>query len=371
MYDIDYDIEELRAQIEVLEEKLGDIENQLNDERAHRAGNSKLNHFDGAAKVGAIDTHHLACRLPLIGHFGKIYTLNWSPVPENYNHLLSASQDGTMIVWNAMRGLKNQIVRLDCQWVMASSFTADGRTLACGGLDNNVTMYPVSIGRDDAQVSSTLQHHDGYISCIRFLNNAQAITSSGDATCIQWDLETEAPLTVFAEHEGDVMSVSPASESTFFSGATDSRAKLWDVRVNRCIRTFKGHEADVNAVVAFPDGHAVITGSDDNSCKLYDVRSYSELNSYTFDNDQMTSVTSVDISKTGRLLFAGYDNCTVHVWDVIHAKTVGGHLVDNALGMKANPEGVAHSNRVACLAINGDGMALATGSWDETMKIWA
>jgi guanine nucleotide-binding protein G(I)/G(S)/G(T) subunit beta-1 len=32
---------------------------------------------------------------------------------------------------------------------------------------------------------------------------------------------------------------------------------------------------------------------------------------------------------------------------------------------------LGHTNRVSCIGTSSDGKALATGSWDFTMKIWA
>ncbi len=31
----------------------------------------------------------------------------------------------------------------------------------------------------------------------------------------------------------------------------------------------------------------------------------------------------------------------------------------------------AHSMRVSCLGMSVDGMALCTGSWDQTLMVWA
>ena len=41
--------------------------------------------------------------------------------------------------------------------------------------------------------------------------------------------------------------------------------------------TFRGHTSDINTVEFFPDGHAVGTGSDDHSCRLFDMRCANEL----------------------------------------------------------------------------------------------
>lgn len=37
-----------------------------------------------------------------------------------------------------------------------------------------------------------------------------------------------------------------------------------------------------------------------------------------------------------------------------------------------HPPGVlaGHDNRVSCLGVTGDGMAVATGSWDSFLRIW-
>lgn len=72
----------------------------------------------------------------------------------------------------------------------------------------------------------------------------------------------------------------------------------------------------------FPSGNAVITGSDDASCKLYDLRSDQELITYQ-DSSIMCGVTSLAPSLSGRLLLAGYDDFNVNIWDTLKAERVG------------------------------------------------
>jgi guanine nucleotide-binding protein G(I)/G(S)/G(T) subunit beta-1 len=97
------------------------------------------------------------------------------------------------------------------------------------------------------------------------------------------------------------------------------------------VQTFAGHESDINAIQFFPDGNAFGTGSDDTSCRLFDIRADRELNIYqvclllshasgldvqirlidfqTQQSDQvLCGITSVAFSVSGRLLFAGYDD---------------------------------------------------------------
>lgn len=63
----------------------------------------------------------------------------------------------------------------------------------------------------------------------------------------------------------------------FASGSCDSTVKVWDIRANACVKTFTGHNSDVNAVEFFPSGTCVGTGSDDASCRIYDLRGYGPL----------------------------------------------------------------------------------------------
>lgn len=72
----------------------------------------------------------------------------------------------------------------------------------------------------------------------------------------------------------------------------------------------------------FPNGNALITGSDDATCKLYDLRSDQELITYQ-DSSIMCGVTSLALSKSGRLLLAGYDDFNVNIWDTLKTERVG------------------------------------------------
>lgn len=176
-----------------------------------------------------------------------------------------------------------------------------------------------------------------------------------------WDIEMGSSKTTFADHDGDVMSVSilpQVDPNVFVSGSCDSTAKVWDIRSGKCTMTLRGHESDINSVCLFPDGKCFGTGSDDSSCRLFDMRAVAEVS--VFQNDMvLCGITSVAFSRSGRLLFAGYDDYNCMAWD-----TVG-------TGEKAQYVLTGHENRVACLGVAPSGEALCTGSWDTFLKIWA
>lgn len=205
------------------------------------------------------------------GHFGKVYSMHWG---HDGTHLVSASQDGRLIVWNGHTTNKREAIALRSSWVMTCCFEqTQGGMVACGGLDNLCSVYNVgsgsaaaaSAGAGGASVRPVheLAAHDGYISCCRFIDERGLLTSSGDSTCIFWDVEKNEAVASFADHGGDVMSLSVlphTNRNVFVSGSCDATAKVWDIRQGKCVQTFAGHESDVNAVAFFPDGNAFGTG---------------------------------------------------------------------------------------------------------------
>ena len=80
-------------------------------------------------------------RKVLKGHFAKIYSMHWATDANVNKHLVSASQDGKLIVWNAMTTNKVQAIPLRSSWVMTCAFSPNGNMVACGGLDNICSVY--------------------------------------------------------------------------------------------------------------------------------------------------------------------------------------------------------------------------------------
>lgn len=297
-------------------------------------------------------------RRTLKGHFGKVYALHWSG---DNKQLVSASQDGKLIVWDAMNNVKLQAIPLRSSWVMTCAFEqSKGGMVACGGLDNLCSIYQLN----QPQVLRSFRElaaHDGYLSCCRFIGENSILTASGDQTCMLWDIEMGQSKTTFTEHEGDVMSLSvlPAVDpNMFISGSCDSLAKVWDVRTGKCTMTLRGHESDINSVMLFPDGKCFGTGSDDTTCRFFDMRACGEVSEFRSDNI-VCGITSVSFSRSGRILFAGYDDYNCLGWDTL------GSTDKHCFQLQG------HENRVSCVGVCPSGEALATGSWDTLLKVWA
>lgn len=181
-------------------------------------------------------------RRTLKGHFGKVYAMHWASDSQT---LVSASQDGKLIIWNAYTTNKVQAIPLRSSWVMTCAFEqTKGDLVACGGLDNVCSIYNINQQTANARATTELVAHDGYLSCCRFIDEGHILTSSGDSSCIYWDVSSGDVLKTFTDHTSDVMSVavSPNNPSVFVTGSVDTTAKIWDLRNAKCVQTHTGHE---------------------------------------------------------------------------------------------------------------------------------
>ncbi|CAB4064701.1 GNB5 [Lepeophtheirus salmonis] len=114
-------------------------------------------------------------------------------------------------------------------------------------------------------------------------------------------------------------------------------AFVWDMRTGNYVQYFEGHESDINAVKYHPSGDAIGTGSDDATCRLFDLRADREVTKYTKESI-LFGVNAIDFSTSGRILFR---------WIAML---------------------YGHENRVSSLKVSPDGTAIATGSWDYSLK---
>lgn len=92
-------------------------------------------------------------RRVLKGHSAKVLCSDWSP---DKRHIVSSSQDGKLIIWDAFTTNKEHAVTMPTTWVMACAYAPSGNLVACGGLDNKVTVYPITLDEDMSSKKKTV-----------------------------------------------------------------------------------------------------------------------------------------------------------------------------------------------------------------------
>jgi len=291
-------------------------------------------------------------------------------------------------VWDAFAGLKESQASLATTWVNGCAFSPSGQFIACGGLDNKCSVFPLysrdkgsSQSREGTPSHSSLHRHHSnqdvttnevlvkknvvamhtsYLSDCTFTDSDhQLLTTSGDGTCALWDVESQQLLQSFHGHNSDVMCLSISPDecgNSFVSGGSDNTAIVWDLRTAKRIYSYNTHDADINTVRWFPNGETFASGSDDGTIRMYDLRADREISVYQRESI-LFGVNSVDFTMSGRILLGAYNDYLIHGWDVLKGKKVVSLF--------------GHENRASCLQVSPDGNCFITGSWDQTLRVWA
>uniref|UniRef100_A0A1L8DGQ6 Putative transcription initiation factor tfiid n=1 Tax=Nyssomyia neivai TaxID=330878 RepID=A0A1L8DGQ6_9DIPT len=340
------------SEVTALRDEVKELYGKIKDEQKKVADCSLL---DKCGDVGGISRLHITTKKFLKGHINKVNSVHFAG---DSRHCVSGSLDGKLIIWDTWTGNKVQVIPLRSSWVMSCAFSTSGNFVACGGMDNMCTVYDLN-NRDatgTAKIVRELMGYEGFLSSCRFLDDKNILTGSGDMKICIWDLESGKKTSDFEAHAGDVVSISLSPDGKqYVTGSVDKTCKLWDVREQKPTQTFYGHEADVNSVCFHPGGQAFGTASEDKTARLFDIRSDQQVCQYEPPN-KSSGFTSCALSLSGRYILCGSDDNNVHYWD---------SLKGNHLGTLPG-----HENRITSISMSPNGMALASCSWDNNVRIW-
>ena len=77
---------------------------------------------------------------------------------------------------------------------------------------------------------------------------------------------------------GPVRSVAVTPDgSRIVTGSEDNTARIWDAASGRELAQLTGHEGGVRSVAVTPDGSRIVTGSEDSTVRIWDAASGREL----------------------------------------------------------------------------------------------
>lgn len=71
-----------------------------------------------------------------------------------------------------------------------------------------------------------------------------------------------------------------------------------------------------------PSGHAFASASEDKTARMFDIRSDQQIADYAPPNPN-SGFTSCALSLSGRYLFCGSDDNSVHAWDTLKTTSAG------------------------------------------------
>ncbi|MGB3509705.1 MAG: serine/threonine-protein kinase [Microcoleaceae cyanobacterium] len=133
-------------------------------------------------------------------------------------------------------------------------------------------------------------------------------------------------------------------------------SKIW-----KTVQIITAHTAPVNALAIGPEGYILISGSDDKTIKLWNLKTGQLLHRFF---GHTAEIYGIAISGDGRRVISGGDDRTILAWN-LPKKTIA----DRFYSYSGSP----YSHRaggIFSVAISPDGNIVASASADQTIKLW-
>ena len=334
-----------------------------------------------------------------------VWSLAWSPDGEK---IAIASRDSTVKLWDLTNNrLSTFCSSSDCKKepnsdkkpkshndrVMSVSFSADGKAIASGSLDNTVRLWKLDENLE-ARLITTLSGHSNGVYSVSFSPDCKTLVSAGaDITIRLWQLDANendsssscqdstmhrgrlgnGVITTLNSHTDKINKVafSPRGQEEIIATASDDNTvKLWK-RDGTLIQTLpsgrypnQGHTKKVNGVAFSPDRDIIATASDDEKVKLWKrdgeiIRTIDNFKSHLLD---------VNFSPDGKKLAVGSKDNTIAILDRNGEllQEIGSYSEEN--NSEENNNG--HKDWVRAVAWSRDSNIIASASDDNTVKLW-
>jgi WD40 repeat protein len=136
------------------------------------------------------------------------------------------------------------------------------------------------------------------------------------------------------------------------SGGDDQTICMWDLRSGKRIKRFQAPRGHVEKVLVMPGGRKILSAHSDHYLRVWNIDQEKPL----IEIDTSGRVEGFTLTKDGRFVFSCGEDNSIKMWDL---KTKERCYV---------LEG--HSNMVSDLALAMNECCLISGSWDGTLGIW-
>jgi WD40 repeat protein len=362
------------------------------------------------------------CLATFSGHRGGVRSIAFSP---DGQWLASCSSDQTVRLWETKTGTCHQVLEDHTDTVRSIAFSPDSKWLATCSDDQTIRLWDIATGDCERVFVCSSRTWS-----VAFSPDSDFLLTGSDDRIRLWEIHTEEPIRSFEGHTGMVLSVAFSPDGkTAVSGSDDQTIKFWEVDTGRCLKTVKGHNNWVWSVAYNPNGQQLASGNEDHTIRLWQVdtgRCTHILEGHS------GRVWSVAYSPRGQLLASGSDDQTIRFWQVEENEAAGragkvGRCIKTLRGQTRavrlvvfSPDGLllasnsgdrivklwdvssfytdkpedsqmgrvtagrssewvsgqclavleGHEGRVFSIAFSPDNQQLATGSEDQTIRLW-
>ncbi len=316
--------------------------------------------------------------------------------------LLSASEAGSLAVWDMAEGSLQAMMRGHDGAVLAAIFSEDGQTLISGGADATIRSWEASSGRELRVITG----HAGSVQDLVLLGDSQILVSASlDETMRFWDLEWNPALTLIDVRRGltgicfdpdgrrvhvtpsrrgfaldlDAHRVLPAPdwidaavspESFRLARVLSPDGKLlalslgdrtvlvFNFQTGEILRRVEGLDKGARQLAFSADSRILALGGGGLQARVIDLRGdHPDVTIAAGENRGQFAVRSLDLSPDGTRVATVDRNEDLRLWDARSGK-----LLRSARGI--------HDASLTAVAFSPDGSLLVTASKDQTLKIF-
>jgi WD40 repeat protein len=199
----------------------------------------------------------------------------------------------------------------------------------------------------------------GYDNLVMIWNPSEVFPADINAR-LKDEPEQQSKFVRLSGHNGPVRSVafSPNGQLVV-SGSEDNSIRVWDVAAGKGVKTLRGHGSAVRACAFSPDRKHVVSGGDDQRIRVWNLEGYQEvrvLHATVFAGHE-DAVLAARFSRDGKQIVTASRDRTASLWDAATGKPV-----------RRFQEG--HEFLVSTAEFFPDGTHLATGAGDNSVRVW-
>ena len=277
---------------------------------------------------------------------------------------------------------KNLLLHEDA--VFSVAYSPDGKSIVSGCEDNTLQIWNARTGEPiGARLGNPSTKDVGSeVTSVAFSPDGQRIVSGyADNTVQLWNAITGVPLgnplvhgdatssqlifdqTVTAYNSVNSVAFSPDGKY-IISGSGDNTVRVWDANTGKSVyKPLQGHTNPVYSVAYSPDGKYIVSGGPDTTILIWDAKRGIRIGNLLIDKlfDEPVAeahpgwVCSVGFSPDGQQIISGFSN-VIAVWD---AST-------------HEPTGIlqGHTGDVTSVAFSPNGQYIVSGGEDHTVRVW-
>jgi WD40 repeat protein len=197
---------------------------------------------------------------------GLLYSIAFSP--ENNRAVLSGSRGNIPKLWNTLKGKETDFFQGHTDEVYLVAISNDSRKILSASDDGTMKVWDVESGE------TTHTFEENQIYSATFSPDGSQFLMGGDGIVKLFDTNNGQEIRTFNGHSGRVYSVAFSPEGNeAVSGGHDGTIKRWDTESGLETHTFEAHSDVVSSLAFSPNGNQLVSGSYDKTVKLWNMTS--------------------------------------------------------------------------------------------------